>query len=94
MTGTTVPSSAIAPHTERRARLHWQCRRGMLELDLVLQEFLDDHYDRATVEVQRAFETLLSYPDPLLLEYVMGHMVPTDPQISHVIARLRTAPAT
>ncbi|MGH8753044.1 MAG: succinate dehydrogenase assembly factor 2, partial [Burkholderiales bacterium] len=25
-------------------RLRWNCRRGMLELDLVLTGFLDKHY--------------------------------------------------
>lgn len=72
------------------ARLAWQCRRGMLELDLVLQDFLDHHYGRADPAEQRAFETLLNYPDPLLLQYVMGHMIPTDPILARVVARLRT----
>ncbi|MGP1680570.1 MAG: succinate dehydrogenase assembly factor 2, partial [Burkholderiales bacterium] len=26
--------------TEERNRLRWQCRRGLLELDLVLERFL------------------------------------------------------
>ena len=77
----------------QRARLYWQCRRGMLELDLVLQSFLDQRYDQADAEERRAFETLLNYPDPLLLEYVMGHMMPADPALAHVVTRLRGPPA-
>jgi antitoxin CptB len=77
----------------QRARLYWQCRRGMLELDLVLQSFLDHRYDHSSAEERRAFETLLNYPDPLLLEYVLGHMMPTDPALAHVVTRLRGAPA-
>lgn len=75
------------------ARLAWQCRRGMLELDLVLQDFLDHHYEQADPAEQRAFESLLKYPDPLLLEYIMGHMLPTDPVLARVVARLRAAPS-
>ena len=75
-----------------RSRLYWQCRRGMLELDLVLQAFVDHHYDGATSREQRAFETLLKYPDPLLLEYVMGRMTPADPVLAHVVTLLRAAP--
>jgi antitoxin CptB len=75
--------------SSQRARLYWQCRRGMLELDLVLQSFLDQRYDQADADERRAFEALLNYPDPLLLEYVMGHMMPADPAIAHVVARLR-----
>ena len=77
----------------RRARLYWQCRRGMLELDLVLQSFLDQGYDRAAADEQRAFEALLNYPDPLLLEYVMGNMLPADPVLARVVGLLRNAPA-
>jgi antitoxin CptB len=76
----------------RRARLYWQCRRGMLELDLVLQAFLDHHYDQVPLDERLAFETLLNYPDALLLEYVMGRMIPTDKHLADVVARLR-APA-
>jgi len=76
----------------RSSRLYWQCRRGMLELDLVLQAFVDHHYDGATSREQRAFETLLKYPDPLLLEYVMGRMTPADPVLAHVVTLLRAAP--
>ena len=78
-----------APHY---SRLYWQCRRGMLELDLLLQAFLDHRYDQASRGEQLAFETLLNYPDPLLLEYVMGRMMPADPILAHVVIRLRAAP--
>jgi antitoxin CptB len=76
-----------------RSRLHWQCRRGMLELDLVLQNFLECQYDRVTPDERRAFETLLHYPDALLLEYVMGRVIPADRQLANVVIRLR-APAS
>ena len=76
----------------QRARLAWQCRRGMLELDLLLQAFLDDQYDSLTFDEQRAFESLLNYPDQLLLEYAMGRLLPADPAFAHVVTRLR-APA-
>lgn len=62
----------------------------MLELDLVLQAFLDHRYDEATSDERRAFETLLNYPDAMLLEYVMGRALPNDPQLANVISRLRT----
>src|SRR3569832_2757055 len=76
----------------RRARLAWQCRRGMLELELLLQAFLDVQYDSLTFDEQRAFEGLLIYPDQILLEYAMGRLLPADPALAHVVTRLR-APA-
>jgi antitoxin CptB len=76
--------------TTLRAKLFWQCRRGMLELDLVLQAFLDHQYDKATADERRAFESLLKYPDALLFEYVMGRVIPSDQQLANVVSRLRS----
>ena len=78
---------------ESYPRLCWQCRRGMLELDLVLQAFLDHQYHKASVDERRAFETLLNYPDALLFEYVMGRVIPTDQQLANVVTRLRSPAA-
>lgn len=87
------PTQNAENSSSRRGRLYWQCRRGMLELDLVLQAFLDHCYDRAPPDERRAFETLLNYPDSLLLEYIMGRMIPTDRQLANVVVRLRAPTA-
>lgn len=76
----------------RRARLYWQCRRGMLELDIVLQAYMDHQYDYATITERLAFERLLSYPDPLLLEFIMGRMMPTDLALTKVVTHLLSTP--
>ncbi|HTW37070.1 MAG TPA: succinate dehydrogenase assembly factor 2 [Steroidobacteraceae bacterium] len=55
-----------------RELLRWRCRRGMKELDLLLERFLEQHYDQALPERQRAFERLLRLPDPLLAELLLG----------------------
>ena len=72
-----------------RARLYWQCRRGMLELDLLLQAFLDGQFDTLTTPEQQAFSDLLGYPDTVLLEYMLGRMIPTDKAIADVVAKIR-----
>lgn len=74
------------------ARLRWQCRRGMLELDLLLQRFIEEGYERLSGEERRVFAQLLDYPDPVLLDYLMGHMISTDPKIAHVVRQIRRAP--
>lgn len=85
-------SGAPDPARER-ARLRWQCRRGMRELDLLLQGFLDHAYDHAPDAERAAFRRLLDYPDPLLLEYLLGSLVPGDREIHDVIVRIRGAAA-
>ena len=54
-------------------RLRWHCRRGMLELDLVLQAFLERHLDGLDASGIEAFKSLLARTDPDLLDLVMGH---------------------
>jgi len=76
-----------------RVRLHWQCRRGMRELDLLLQGYLDHDYDAAADAERAAFRRLLDYPDPLLLEYLLGSQSPSDREIGDVIGKIRGAAA-
>jgi antitoxin CptB len=55
-----------------RDRIRWSCRRGMLELDLVLDRFLERHFDTIEPRKMNALRTLLERPDPELLDLVMG----------------------
>ena len=53
-------------------RLRWQCRRGMLELDLLLLEFLEASYPGLDASARQAFVALLEYPDDLLQSWLFG----------------------
>jgi antitoxin CptB len=44
-------------------RVRWRCRRGMLELDIVLQRFVDKHYTQLNETELQQFDTLLNLPD-------------------------------
>ncbi|MDA3877545.1 MAG: succinate dehydrogenase assembly factor 2 [Halothiobacillus sp.] len=44
-------------------RLRWRCRRGMLELDMVLACFLDERFAQLTEPQLREFERLLDLED-------------------------------
>ncbi len=70
-------------------RLAWQCRRGMLELDLMLQGFVDRCYGDLSERQRQTFEELLKTPDQLLLDYLMGRTVPFDKDIADVARRIR-----
>jgi antitoxin CptB len=74
-----------------RSRLYWRCRRGMLELDLLLGEFCKKNYEQLSTQDKQAFEMLLSYPDDTLLEYLMGRILPTDRRLHDVIHQIRSA---
>ena len=52
-------------------RLRWQCRRGMLELDLLLLPFFDKYYLGLSKSEQVLFEQLLSYQDQDLYQLLL-----------------------
>ncbi len=76
------------------ARLAWQCRRGMLELDLLLLNFLEESYEQLNADSQRDFVELLEIVDTELLEYLMGRHVHKEARIQHVIEAIRKSSAS
>jgi len=71
------------------ARVRWQCRRGMLELDLLLLSFFDQAYATLSVEQQEAFVALLVFPDQELYEYLIGKLQPEAPEFQAIVQRIR-----
>jgi antitoxin CptB len=57
----SVNVDAIKEAEQRR--LTWRCRRGMLELDIVLQRFMAQHFYSLTMDELAAFDVLLEMPD-------------------------------
>ncbi len=72
-----------------RDRIRWHCRRGMLELDLVLKAFVERHLDDLDATELEVFQAVLAYPDPMLLAVVMGQAEPEDANERGIVARLR-----
>ncbi|HET7651059.1 MAG TPA: succinate dehydrogenase assembly factor 2 [Gammaproteobacteria bacterium] len=71
------------------SRLRWRCRRGMKELDVVLESYLAVCYPDAPQNEQTAFERLLELSDPELLYRVTGRDAPADEIEARVIEALR-----
>jgi len=59
-------------------RLRWQCRRGLLELDLLLGDYLADHYDSLNPIERGLFQELLMMPDQTLLKWLHRQNEPQD----------------
>lgn len=72
-------------------RLRWQCRRGMLELDLMLESFVEKRYADLSVKTKKAFHQLLNCQDQILLDYLMGKDIPTDKDVADVAKQIRVA---
>jgi succinate dehydrogenase flavin-adding protein (antitoxin of CptAB toxin-antitoxin module) len=72
-------------------RLRWHCRRGLLELDIVLERFLQQHVTQLGEEELAALAELLEYPDNDLWEVVNGKSERYAPRHRSIVARLRAA---
>ncbi len=53
-------------------RIRWRSRRGLLELDIVLGRFIEQHYAQLDKAKQQAFEELLDTPDNPLWDMIAG----------------------
>ncbi len=79
------------PTAADRARALWHARRGMRELDLLLLPFVRDQAARLDAVGFAALERLLERPDEVLLEWLMGRQLPTDPDLERLVQRIRAA---
>lgn len=70
-------------------RARWRCRRGLLELDIVLQRFMDQHYLQLNTQELEQFEQLLSFPDNDLWELIAERQELTDKKLQRVLTLLR-----
>ena len=80
-------SAQITEYSE----LKWRCRRGMLELDILLNSYLDKNYDSMSQQQGDVFSKVLDYPDKVLLDLLMGEMQSTDRSVDALVKSIRQA---
>lgn len=77
---------------EARALL-WRCRRGMKELDVILERYAAAALPQAGATERRLLARLLEYPDPELAGYFLGGEVPAEPEMAGLVTRITAAAA-
>ena len=71
------------------SKIYWRCRRGMAELDVFFQGFLNNDYQRLSKTERDDFEQLLTCHDNDLLEYLMGRTTPSESNLINVVTKIR-----
>ncbi len=71
------------------SKTYWRCRRGMAELDVFFQGFLNNDYQSLSKAEQDDFEQLLTCNDNDLLEYLMGRTTPSESNLINVVTKIR-----
>lgn len=68
-------------------KIRWQCRRGMLELDIILLGFFDQYFATLAPSEQQQFIKLLEQADSSLYAWFLGYEAPSLdllPMIQHI----------
>ncbi len=71
------------------ARVRWACRRGMLELDVLFQPFVESQYQALADDDKATFIRLLECEDPELFAWFMGHEACPDEKLAAMIVKVR-----
>ncbi|HIJ34486.1 MAG TPA: succinate dehydrogenase assembly factor 2 [Gammaproteobacteria bacterium] len=75
---------AITTPLEPVSKLRLRCRRGMLELDLMLNHYLTHHYPHADIEEQTQFIDLLTMQDPQLYQMLLNQTFSDPPLLQKI----------
>ena len=69
-------------------KIKWKCRRGMLELDILLERFYKNQFLNLTTEEKKSFDRFLDEPDYLLYSWLLGHEIASDNQFQCLIKKI------
>ena len=75
----------MSPLAIEYSELKWRCRRGMLELDILLNSYLDKNYRTMSAEQGAVFNEILDYPDQVLFDLLLGNMQSSDDNVNRLI---------
>ena len=82
---------------EELRRMRWAARRGMLELDLVLEPFVSQRYAALDEEGRRVFSRLMECEDQALYAWFLQREQPDDEELADIVRTIlefaRTPPA-
>ena len=71
------------------SELKWRCRRGMLELDILLNSYLDKNYNTMSQQQGDLFGEVLDYPDQVLFDLLLGNMQSSDARVNRLVSEIQ-----
>jgi antitoxin CptB len=80
------------PHPDVEAQvLRWRSRRGLLELELVLQPFVRKELELLGAADRARYARLLEFDDCDIFDWIQGRGEPEDRDLVDLVARIRAA---
>lgn len=69
-------------------RMRWAARRGMLELDLVLEPFVQARYSTLDETDRGRFQALMLQEDQDLFGWFLRREKPEDPELALIVSKI------
>ncbi|MDT8429469.1 MAG: succinate dehydrogenase assembly factor 2 [Pseudomonadales bacterium] len=70
-------------------KLAWHSRRGMLELDLLLEPFVRERLQCLDTAEQQLYRQLLTHEDQDLYSWLVERTIPAEAELSRIIRLIR-----
>ncbi len=71
------------------SQLHWRCRRGVRELDVLFTRFVQEHYRTLSDKEKGTFQEMLEVQDPVIMDWLYGKSEPNTQPMKKLVAFLR-----
>lgn len=69
-------------------RIYWHSRRGMLELDLILVPFVENHLRQLPDQDQQRFIALLEAEDTDMFRWFLRAEIPEDADLANIVSQV------
>lgn len=69
--------------------LIWRCRRGIKEMDLLLQRFIETRFHKLSEQEKLAFAELLDQQDPDIMDWILERSVPPTDTLKIAVKLIR-----
>ena len=70
---------------KNKSMLLWRCRRGMLELDLVLKKFITHNHEKLSDNELNDFLKLMELEDPVLFNLLVTKTAMPDKSLERIV---------
>ena len=96
MTDTTLPDAHATPDEDVLRRLRWRCRRGLLENDIFIDRFFEQHEASLTNSLVQGLLQLMDLSDNDLLDLLLARKEPEgeldNAEVRRVLSLMRVSP--
>ena len=79
---------SVSVHDEA---LRWRCRRGLLELELLLLPFVRTRLTSLSIAEKQVFARLLEHDDLDIFDWIQGRGEPEDAELAGLLVEIREA---